>query len=109
VDEVFLRDKDDCQEYLRDLRWPDEVTCPHCDEQQRPLDVHHIPVKGVVGLGRIRWSIRIDAELVTHRRYKTHPINEFSLIVTLCFPNTVRNDVDLVGRPDSGGLARSVP
>jgi transposase-like protein len=31
VDEVFLPDKDDCLEYLRDHRWPGEVTCPHCE------------------------------------------------------------------------------
>ncbi|RKS75782.1 transposase-like zinc ribbon protein [Haloarcula quadrata] len=30
VNEVFLPDKEDCLEYLREQRWPDEVTCPHC-------------------------------------------------------------------------------
>jgi len=30
VNEVFLPDKEDCLEYLRDQRWPEEVTCPHC-------------------------------------------------------------------------------
>ena len=29
VNEVFLPDKEDCLEYLRDHRWPDGVTCPH--------------------------------------------------------------------------------
>jgi transposase-like protein len=31
VSEVFLPDKEDCLEYLRDQRWPDRVTCPHCE------------------------------------------------------------------------------
>ncbi|WP_458187403.1 transposase, partial [Haladaptatus sp. NG-WS-4] len=31
VNEVFLPDKEDCLEYLRDQRWPDRVTCPHCE------------------------------------------------------------------------------
>jgi hypothetical protein len=31
VNEVFLPDKEDCSEYLRDHQWPDEVTCPHCE------------------------------------------------------------------------------
>ena len=31
VNEVFLADKEDCVEYLRDHRWLDEVTCPHCE------------------------------------------------------------------------------
>jgi predicted RNA-binding Zn-ribbon protein involved in translation (DUF1610 family) len=31
VNEVFLPDKEDCLEYLRDHRWPDEVMCPHCE------------------------------------------------------------------------------
>jgi hypothetical protein len=30
VNEVFLPDKEDCLEYLREHRWPEEVTCPHC-------------------------------------------------------------------------------
>ena len=30
VNKVFLPDKEDCLEYLREHRWPDEVTCPHC-------------------------------------------------------------------------------
>lgn len=29
VDEVFLSDKEDCLEHLRDRRWPDGVTCLH--------------------------------------------------------------------------------
>jgi transposase-like protein len=31
VNEVFLPDKEDCLEYLREQRWPDGVTCPHCE------------------------------------------------------------------------------
>jgi len=31
INEVFLPDKEDCLEYLRDQRWPDGVTCPHCE------------------------------------------------------------------------------
>ena len=31
VNEVFLPDKEDCLEYLRDQRWADGVTCPHCE------------------------------------------------------------------------------
>ena len=31
VNEVFLPDKEDCLEYLRDHRWPDGATCPHCE------------------------------------------------------------------------------
>ena len=31
VNEVFLPDKEDCLEYLRDQRWPNGVTCPHCE------------------------------------------------------------------------------
>ena len=31
VNEVFLPDKEDCLEYLREHRWPEEVTCPHCE------------------------------------------------------------------------------
>lgn len=30
-DELSLPDKEACLEHLRDHRWPDEVTCPHCD------------------------------------------------------------------------------
>jgi transposase-like protein len=29
VSEVFLPDKEDCLEYLRDHWWLNEVTCPH--------------------------------------------------------------------------------
>jgi transposase-like protein len=31
VDEVFLPYKNDCLEYLREQRWPVEVTCPHSE------------------------------------------------------------------------------
>ena len=31
VSEVFLPDREDCLEYLRDHRWPNGVTCPHCE------------------------------------------------------------------------------
>jgi len=33
VNEVFLPDKEDCLEYLRDHQWPDGVTCPHCESR----------------------------------------------------------------------------
>ncbi len=51
----------------------------------------------------------MNAEVVADRRHEAQPVNEFGVAVSLFLANTVSDDVGLAGKPDSGGLARSLP
>jgi hypothetical protein len=63
----------------------------------------------MVERSRVRQRIRVKTEPATDLRYETQSTNEFIVAVALFLASTVCDDVSLAGKPDSVGLARSLP
>src|SRR5699024_9841859 len=67
--------------------------------QQRPPDVHRVPINRMVERGGIWQPVWMNSKTVTHLWHETNPINKLGEGVAFFLPDTVSNDMCLAGKP----------
>ncbi len=69
------------------------------DAQQRPPDVHRVPIQRVVERGWVRHGIWMETEAIANLGHETQSIDDFGEGVSFLRADTVNDDVSLAGKP----------